>query len=97
MRERQKDLGAKFEKGKILTKKAEWINNMKKESRMPEEGPQVNIHPEGLKATLKEYQTGKPLAQMAYTDFGFKNSPPYTTDLLPKLIDPYRKLRYPNG
>ena len=34
---------------------------------------------------------------MAYTDFGFKNSPPSTTDLLPKWINAYRKLIYSNG
>ena len=33
---------------------------------------------------------------MEYTDFGFKNSPPYTTDLQRKWINTHRKLRYLN-
>ena len=49
--------------------------------QMLEVGPQVNIHTDGLKATLKKIATGKLLALMAYTDLGFKNLPPYTTDL----------------
>ena len=43
-------------------KKAEWINNMETELRILEEGPKVEIHPDTLKAILKKYQTGKPLA-----------------------------------
>ena len=54
---------------------------MKTELRMLEEGLQVNIHPDTLKVTLKKISNWKtPLAKMAYTDFGLKNSPPYTTD-----------------
>ena len=33
---------------------AEWINNMETELQRLEEGSQVNIHPDGLKATLKK-------------------------------------------
>ena len=43
-------------------KEAEWINNMETELRILEEGPQVEIHLDAFKATLKKYQTGKPLA-----------------------------------
>ena len=64
---------------------------------MLEEALKVKIHPDAHKATLKKYQTGKPLAEMAYTDFDLKISPPSTTDLLPKQINAYRKLRCPNG
>ena len=53
---------------------------METELRTIEEAPQVNIHPDAL----KEYQNGKRLAFMAYTDFGIENSPPSTTDSLPK-------------
>ena len=42
------------------------------------------------------YQTGKPQAWMAYTNFSFKNSPSSTIDWLLKWIYAYRKLRYPN-
>ena len=35
-------------------KKAERINNMETEMQMLEEGTQVNIHPNELKATLKK-------------------------------------------
>ena len=35
-------------------KKAKWINNVETELRMLEEGPQVNIYPDGLKTTLKK-------------------------------------------
>ena len=48
---------------------------METELRMLEEGPQVNIHPDALKATLKKYQTGKPLAEIACTDFVLKIHP----------------------
>ena len=37
-----------------------------------EEEPKVEIHLDALKATLKKYQTGKPLALMAYSDFVLK-------------------------
>ena len=43
-------------------KKAEWTNNMETELRILEEGPQVNIHTDGLKATLQKYQTRNQLA-----------------------------------
>ena len=45
--------------------KFKWKNYIETGSRMLEEGPQVNIHPDGLKATLKKYQTQKPLANIA--------------------------------
>ena len=41
----------------------------------------------GSRQHLQRYQTGKPLAYVAYTYFGLKNSPPYTTDLLRKWIN----------
>ena len=65
---------------------------METELWMLEESPLVNTHPDTLKATLKKNQTGKSLVKMAYTDFGLKISPLYTTDLLPKGINAYRKL-----
>ena len=40
-------------------KKAEWINNIETELRMLEEGSQVNIYPDGLKATLKKIANWK--------------------------------------
>ena len=67
MQKKQKDFGTKYENGKIIIKKAEWINNMETELRMLEEGSQGNIHLDTLKATLKKYQT-----LIAYTDFGLK-------------------------
>ena len=48
---------------------------METELGMLEESPQVNMHPDALKATLK---------RVAIHEFGFKDSPPYTTHLLPK-------------
>ena len=42
-------------------KKVKWIN-IETELQMLKESPQVNIHSDGIKATLKENQTGKPLA-----------------------------------
>ena len=30
------------------------------------------MHPDRLKTTLEKYETGKPQAKMAYTDFGLK-------------------------
>ena len=42
--------------------KPEWITDMETELRMLEEAPQVNIHTDGLKASLKKYQTGKIMA-----------------------------------
>ena len=45
--------------GKIIRKKTEWINNMESELRMLEEGLQVNIHSDGLKATLKKIANSK--------------------------------------
>ena len=47
---------------------------------MLEEGPRINIHPNGLKATLKKIANMKTPG----LDFGFKKLPPYTTDLLRK-------------
>ena len=70
---------------------------METEFWMIEEGLQVNMYPDGLMATRKRSQTGKPLILMMYTDLGLKNSPPYTTDLQRKWINAYRKLRYSNG
>ena len=34
---------------------------------------------------------------MAYTDFGLKDPPTYTIDLLRKWINAYKILWYPNG
>ena len=77
-------------------KKAEWINNMETELRMLEESPQVNIHPDGLKATLTKITNWKTPDLDGIHRFLFENSTTYTTDLLRKLINAYRKLRYPN-
>ena len=65
-------------------KKGEWINYKETELRMLEEGPLVNIHPERLKSTLKKIGNWKTPGLIVFPIFGFKNSPPYTTDLLPK-------------
>ena len=61
MRTRQKDFGAKYRNGKIITKKGECINNVKIDLRKLEEGPTVEVHFKAPKATLKKYQTGTPL------------------------------------
>ena len=64
--------------------KAEWINNMETELQMFEEGPQVNIRPDVLRATLKKLSNWKTHGLDGIHRFWFKNSPPYTRDLLPK-------------
>ena len=48
---------------------------------------QVNIDPDDLKATLKKVSNKKIMALMSYPDFGLRNSPPFTTDLLRKWIN----------
>ena len=70
-------------------KKAEWITNMETELRMLV-GPQVNIHPDGVKATFIKISNWKTPGLDGIYRFWFKNSPPHTTDLLPKWINSYR-------
>ena len=50
---------SKTRERKDHNKKAEWINNMETDLQMLEEGPQVNIHPDALKATLKKVANWK--------------------------------------
>ena len=57
---------------------------METELQMLEEGPQGNIHPERLKATLKKMANWKTPGFDDIYGFWFKNSPLYTTDLLLK-------------
>ena len=49
-----------------------------------EEDTPVNIHPDRRKATLKKIANWKISGLDGITDFGLKNSPPYTTGLLLK-------------
>ena len=60
---------------------------MDTELRMLEDGPQMNIHPDGLKATLKKIANWKIPGQNGIHEFWFKKSPPNTTDLQLKWIN----------
>ena len=77
---------------KLTKKKTEWINNMETELRKLEESPQVNIHPDGLEATLEKLSNWKAPGLDGIHGFWFKNSPPFTTDLLQKCINANGKL-----
>ena len=57
---------------------------METELQMPEEGPQVNIHPDWHKATLKMIPNWKTPGLDGIHEFWVKNSPPYASDLLLK-------------
>ena len=53
-------------------KNAEWINNRETELRMFEEGTQMNIHPDGLKAKLKKMANWKAPGLDGMHGFWFK-------------------------
>ena len=58
---------------------------METDLQMLEEGSQVNMHLDGLKATLKNITNWKTSGLEGIHKFWFKKySPPYTTDLEPK-------------
>ena len=65
---KEKKNWSKIWEQKEYNRKAEWINNMKKELQGLEEG----VHLVLLRVTLKKYRIGKFQAMMAYMDSGFK-------------------------
>ena len=69
---------------------------MRTQLRMLKEGPQVNIHPDRLKAIFKKVSNWKTPNLDGVHGFSLRNSPSYTINLLRKSINTYRKLRYPN-
>ena len=85
---RPRDFGAKYGNGRDHNQKAEWIN-MKKVLQILEQGGITPLFTQ----SNKKYQTRN---LMAYTDSGFKNSHPFTTNWLWKWIDVYKKI-YLNG
>ena len=65
---------------KEYNRKAEWMNNMKKELQGLEESPEMIIHLESLRATLKIYRIRNLRTMMEYMDSSFKNSRLSMTD-----------------
>ena len=69
---------------------------MDKELLILEEGPNEEIDIDALLKTFKNARLENPRLRWYTQMFDFKNSPPSTTDWLPKRINACRKLRYPN-
>ena len=69
MREKQE-----IKERKAHKKEAERINNMETELQMLEESPQVNIHPDGFKATLKKISNWKTPSHGGIHGFWFKKN-----------------------
>ena len=68
-RQRTERFWTKIWQPKKHNKKAEWINDMTRELKGFEEGPNAEIHIELLKKTLKRYQTRKRQDMMEYMKF----------------------------
>ena len=67
---------------------------MKKELEWIEEGLEVNIHIDLLRARTKNYQIGKCLAIMANMNSGLKNSSSSMTDWFCNWVNAYKRLAY---
>ena len=83
MRGKRNNFLSKCRNEEIITEKGEGIYNMENKLIILDEGPQVEIHLDSLRATLKIYQTWKHKILMEYMDTGLKKK----TLFRPRQID----------